>query len=377
MTHQDRLNAVIAYFFLWPVFLLAKNDTPLGHPFVQEHAKKSSVILLTFWSLYAVFHFIIAPYIQLFFFWFSIRSILQALIIGLLCFILAREAYKAFHNEESNYHETNNKNKIDERISYTNETEKIRLLWSFIPLISLWIWSRYNSPDKEIGQKVSSCIFLILSLCIIFTWTTSPITLLFILLSIAYIVFIGVNILFSGIFIRYSLYSYIPTYRDILDILSATFRTITENICVIFWKEKEHSFKSILSSIKQNRNEEFTRNDSPLPVWLIGIPGVNLIFLPILFGEKYRQLSGLIIQGFFLSFFFFWTILLYSIDTSILILFLLPIIHLITYAPVDIYTKAPFFSIFSWLWNMFKSSHERVSELKNTKEEIHFEYEKK
>ena len=376
MTSQDRLNAVIAYFFLWPVFLLAKRDTPLWHPFVQEHAKKSSIILLVFSIIFVVFHFILAPYIQFSFFGFSLRAILQALIVSLLCLILATKAYKAFHDEAAIHHENHQENDKNERILYSNETDRIRLLWGFIPLISLWVSSRYDSQDTEIWRKVSSCIFIVFSLCIIFTGSTSALSLLVLFLSIAYIVFIGINLLFSGVFVRYSFYSYIPTYRDILDILSAIFKTIWENIRVIFWKEKEYSFKSILFSLKEQKREKFTINDSPIPLWLIGIPLINLIFLPILFQRKYKELRGLIIQWMALSFFFSLTLWIYSLSTPILLLFLIPSIHLMAYSLIDVYTKVPFFSIFSSLWNIFTSSHETISELKNTKEEIRFQYEK-
>lgn len=46
MDPQIRNNAIISYFFLGPLFLLAKSGTPLAHPIIQHHARRSSIIML-------------------------------------------------------------------------------------------------------------------------------------------------------------------------------------------------------------------------------------------------------------------------------------------------------------------------------------------
>ena len=45
MSEQDRINATISYFFLGPIFLLAKRGTPLAEPYVRAHAKRASMIV--------------------------------------------------------------------------------------------------------------------------------------------------------------------------------------------------------------------------------------------------------------------------------------------------------------------------------------------
>jgi hypothetical protein len=61
-SEQSRINAVTSYFFLGPIFLLAKKDTPLADPYVRSHAKKASMIIgLMCIGLFAYFFF--KPYI--------------------------------------------------------------------------------------------------------------------------------------------------------------------------------------------------------------------------------------------------------------------------------------------------------------------------
>jgi hypothetical protein len=45
MDEHSRINAMISYFFLGPLFLLAKRGTPLREEFVHVHALRSSVII--------------------------------------------------------------------------------------------------------------------------------------------------------------------------------------------------------------------------------------------------------------------------------------------------------------------------------------------
>lgn len=44
-SQTHKINAAISYFFLGPLFLLAKKNTPFAEKFVHDHAKKSSLIL--------------------------------------------------------------------------------------------------------------------------------------------------------------------------------------------------------------------------------------------------------------------------------------------------------------------------------------------
>lgn len=64
MLEQDRINAMISYFFLGPLFLLAKKNTPLADPYVRGHARQSSIIIgMTF--LVGMVYLGVRSYIQI------------------------------------------------------------------------------------------------------------------------------------------------------------------------------------------------------------------------------------------------------------------------------------------------------------------------
>jgi uncharacterized membrane protein YhaH (DUF805 family) len=45
MNQQDRINAMISYFFLGPLFLFVPVTSPLGVTFVRMHARRASGIM--------------------------------------------------------------------------------------------------------------------------------------------------------------------------------------------------------------------------------------------------------------------------------------------------------------------------------------------
>ncbi len=57
---QARINATISYFFLGPIFLLARGGSPLADPYVRTHAKRSSFIMM-FGCLGYAAYFLLKP----------------------------------------------------------------------------------------------------------------------------------------------------------------------------------------------------------------------------------------------------------------------------------------------------------------------------
>ncbi len=86
---------MISYFFLGPLFLLARAGTPLASPSVREHAKRSSMII-SISLLIGVLYFFIRPYIQYSPFGFDLRTILLTLIITGCIIALMHGAYQAY-----------------------------------------------------------------------------------------------------------------------------------------------------------------------------------------------------------------------------------------------------------------------------------------
>lgn len=63
MNEQDRINAMISYFFLGPLFLLAKSGTPLSMNYVKGHAKNASKIIF-FFVLSVIAYFFVKPWVN-------------------------------------------------------------------------------------------------------------------------------------------------------------------------------------------------------------------------------------------------------------------------------------------------------------------------
>lgn len=59
MNEQSRINAMIAYLFLAPIFLLVRQDTPIGHPYVRGHAKRASLIMAIGLAVILLYTFLI------------------------------------------------------------------------------------------------------------------------------------------------------------------------------------------------------------------------------------------------------------------------------------------------------------------------------
>ena len=96
---QSRINATISYFFLGPIFLIAKTGTPLADPYVRSHAKKSSLIILVTLLAYIAYHFGVKPFANISILGFYLQSILTTSIVTVSIFFLIRGAYHAYHGE--------------------------------------------------------------------------------------------------------------------------------------------------------------------------------------------------------------------------------------------------------------------------------------
>ncbi len=96
---QSRINATISYFFLGPIFLIAKTGTPLADPYVRSHAKKSSLIILVTLLAYIAYHFGVKPFTNISILGFYLQSVLTTSIVTVSIFFLIRGAYHAYHGE--------------------------------------------------------------------------------------------------------------------------------------------------------------------------------------------------------------------------------------------------------------------------------------
>lgn len=96
MSEQSRINAVISYFFLGPIFLLAKSGTPLAETYVRNHAKKASKIILFSFIVFLVYVFLVRNFLNLSILGVSLDTIFLIAIIGGCLGFLIRGAYGAY-----------------------------------------------------------------------------------------------------------------------------------------------------------------------------------------------------------------------------------------------------------------------------------------
>lgn len=97
---QTRINATISYLFLGPIILLAKKDTPLAEKYVQDHAKRASLLILISLGAYFVYYFL-RDILSVSLFGISIASVVLTIIVTLSLAILLHGAYLAFSGREA------------------------------------------------------------------------------------------------------------------------------------------------------------------------------------------------------------------------------------------------------------------------------------
>lgn len=95
---QARINAMISYFFLGPIFLLARSGSPLADPYVRLHAKRASIILLFGLGGYVSYSFL-SPLLDFPLFGISLAAIVLGFLVTLLVGYLMYSAYRAFNGD--------------------------------------------------------------------------------------------------------------------------------------------------------------------------------------------------------------------------------------------------------------------------------------
>lgn len=387
---QTRINATISYLFLGPIFLLAKKGTPLAEKYVQDHARRASLLIAASIGVYISYYFI-QDILSVSLFGISLSSLVLSLVVTAILAILLHGAYFAFSWKEAkelrlgelfflnNWGKGILENQRTDASGYTDE-EKIRIVASFLPFIGIWLSSRYNKNEIRIGGKVWSFGLAIIMIVTILTESTG----LAVLLSLIYISIIVITLV--GLFVQkqfFSLwfYQYIPTYHEFEAHMFASVRYLFMFIRVIFWGQKNFFYQDLYNQTLSNNTEKWATpeewwNSYFIPLWIIGIPVLNLITLPSYWNQSYRQYRSLILQGISLSMLFVCIWLLYGWNSSIQGLLLFPIMHLLSYAPRNTNTLAPIVSLSISLTKILSRSQSALSENITKKEEkVSFNYE--
>lgn len=155
MNEQSRINAMIAYFFLGPLFLIVPRDTPFGEEYVRGHAKRASAIMGASILIIGMYLFLLKPLVNFQFFSISLHSVILTLMMIVLSALLIHGAYRAYHGIDARAIHTLTLDVSNEHVagSYSEE-EKIRILASFIPFVGIFIAKKYPTEPYTIGRKV-------------------------------------------------------------------------------------------------------------------------------------------------------------------------------------------------------------------------------
>jgi hypothetical protein len=93
---STRINALIAYLFLGPIMLLARNGTPLADPYVRGHARRATLIMIIGAIIYVLYRSV-HSYLTFALFGISVDIIIVTAIVSMVLLALIAGAYRAYH----------------------------------------------------------------------------------------------------------------------------------------------------------------------------------------------------------------------------------------------------------------------------------------
>lgn len=273
--------------------LFAKNNPAISHPFVQSHARRSSLFMLIFAVIFIIFHYSKSYFLQFPILGFSLSDImlfgLNIIFFGLMLI----SSYKAFRGDSGEnilkLEEKNTEN-IFTTGEYSEET-KIQIIASFLPIIGTF--TAMKNPIREIllGRKIGNFFFFLFLFFAMLTKSFITFPVIFTLIVyIAILVSTSVFLLVRSDFLELPFYRYIPKYHEIEARIHAFFSIFIEFFRVAFGKNKNKNFKSEYEKYleKYDKKEKIEENFWTHPM-IIGLPIINLITIPSFFQKKFHE----------------------------------------------------------------------------------------
>ena len=380
MLEQDRINAMISYFFLGPLFLLAKKNTPLADPYVRGHAKQSSIIIgMTL--IIGIVYLFVRPYIQISFLGIDLRTIVLGLIMGWCSIFLLRWAYRAYRGNTGEVPaialpgNMKHMGTISWVYSVENEEDKIRILASMLPWVGIYLAQRYKHPLMERWRIIGSFFTCITIFSFLLSGQDGFVTFIFTIIYIFVFVVEWVYLFIYGRFISWNILDFIPSYSQIEAHIVASSRSLFDFIGVVFGKEKQWTYaqyieqSSIISEVPQGSLPYF------MPVELIAIPVWNIFTIPSLFIPKYQSYRSLIVQWLIITlllgyaYFAGWVVW-----SSLWLLLLYPIVHIISFARSDTMTRAPIIGLWIRIKERYATVRSHINMMHDSKDGIGFTY---
>lgn len=359
MHKKIKANAIAAYLFMAPMFLLPSKNDFIKNEFVQSHSKTALTIQIAL-----IFSFILfIPFgflndIQIF--EMGLNHILAKTTAIALFGLLILWIKKASEEKTFSLVEFKDVRKIKSEITKENLNEKDKLFQtlSYIPFIWILLWNK--SEIYLFPSKVSSIAWLI-SVLLLATWKVNSLD-VFLLFYLILVVFVWVLNFTSNesSIIR----SNIPDAKELLTII----RTTLKYIFSIPFNKDFVTFRDTMFGVLENTKKEKEEKenivgslpDSKIPSFLCYIPLVNLVTIPFFKTKiKYHVLNWLFVNAFILI------IALLPINNSVIYFALFPIFYWLSNRE-ESYYKLPFLwdfaDIFINLFKIFTKTKEKVKE---------------
>jgi hypothetical protein len=378
--NQDRINAMISYFFLGPIFLLAKKNTPLANPYVHTHAKQSSMIIGITLIVF-LFYIFVREYIDFSFLGVSLRTVVLTIIMAISSIWLMRWAYRAYHGSEGEdlslsvpEHVSSMKD-ISWVYSVEKDEDRVRILASLLPWVGIYLFARYNNPLMEKSRIIASCFTTLIILTLLFTGSWGFLAFIFTVLYILLFVVEWVYLFIYGRFVSWNILESIPSYTRIEAHIVASLRSTFDFFRVVFGWEKQKTYKNYLDQAINTPTYTWEIPKYFMPASLIWLPFWNIFTLPSLFMGIYKPYNNLIIQWLLITlslasiFLFSWIF-----DPLLSLLLLFPTVHIMTYASSDLDSRAPIIWLYIRIREVLWALHSDIEAMRKHEEDIGFVY---
>lgn len=373
-----RINALIAYLFVWPIMLLARSGTPLGEPYVQAHARRASLIIIIWLATLGVYFFL-RSYLTFSILGISLSTIVLAGIMSVFLATLAIGAYKAFHGndaQENSLRSTFSMPVTDIMEGNYTDEDKIRIIASFLPFIGIIIADKFPSPETKMGRKMGNFFTVLLITGIVFSGGTTTLSFVILLAYIAMVVVTAVYLFGYGRLIMPGGYQFVPTYTQIDASIKAAIASAWEFFRVAFGGTKIATYRERYDIyLAANTLERKPTISLFVPSWIIAIPGLNLLTSVSLWKSEHREWHPLILQWIFLTTLSVIITWRYGLSSQIWLYLLFPIITLIVNASKNTLIRAPITSLASDMASIFAHGKSTVEKIKQKEETTKFSYE--
>ena len=222
LSQKTRTNAMIAYFFLGWLFLLARKNPDFSEPFVRAHSKTATKGHILFLGGYFVYVWYLAqmlPAINIPLLpGFSLDRIISIILFLLLAGFIVRGAYLAQKGTMAEQVASTALRDAFRReniaIDGATESEKMIYVSSYIPFFGIIAAGRHPNPITRVGVKIGSIVaFLLVALTVFGNQIELIGILLFVYLL--FVAFVGVSLFVQNVVVGFSLFEKIPNLSSV------------------------------------------------------------------------------------------------------------------------------------------------------------------